>query len=61
MSKKGLKVPEEVASRALNAVVSGEYTSENKINIVVRAIAKMGYYDLLFEYGLKHKENELAF
>jgi len=56
MSKKGLKVPEAIASMALNEFSNDESISSGKVNVVVRAIAKMGYYDLLFEYGLKLKK-----
>lgn len=61
MAKKGLKVPETMASMALNEISNDESVSSGKINIVVRSIAKMGYYDLLFDYGVKLNENKIPF
>lgn len=61
MARKGLKVSEETAAAALKEASTGEYDIQSTVNVVVRSIAKMGYYDMLFEYGMKHKEKEIAF
>lgn len=61
MARKGLKVPEAMASMALNEITADEIISKPKMDIVVRSIAKMGYYDLLFDYGVKLKESKLDF
>jgi len=58
MARKGLSVPEVLASMALDEITSEEYFPEAKRHAVVRSIAKMGYYDVLFGYGVKLKQNK---
>lgn len=61
LSRKGLVATEEEVLKALNEIAADDNVPTYKIRSVVRSVAGMGYYDMLFDFGVRIKDKGLKF
>jgi len=56
MAKKGLKATREEAALALDAIQAPGLYYDHRRKAIIWSVAQMGYFDLLLEFGVKHKK-----